>query len=157
MKKILAFCIGAFLIIGSTYAQEKTTMDAKDLPSSASKYIKKNYKDYTTSEAYQYNPIYAVKIEKADTTNKLAFNDKGKFLYVLTADMETKISTQPNTTMAIKDVQHDITKYVEKNYKDYKIIEADQYETVYSAKVVKGSEEVVLIFNEKGEFLKVAE
>lgn len=132
-------------------------MDAKDLPSSASKYIKKNFKDYTTDEAYKYNPIYAVKIEKADTSLKLAFNDKDKFLYVLTPEMETKISMQAKTTMVIKDVDKHINKYLEKNYKDYKIAEADQYKIIYSAKVVKGSEEVVLIFNEKGDFLKISD
>lgn len=157
MKKILTFCIGAFIIIGTIKAQEKSTMSVKDLESSSTKYIKKNYKDFETTEAFKYNVIYLVKIQKSDTTEKLAFNSDGKFLYIMTEAIETKIAMQPFTSMAINDLPKDIEKYVKKQREGYKIVEAIIYDKVYTAVVVKGAEEVVLLFNSKGDFMQVVE
>ena len=155
MKTIFTFCVITLLTISILQAQEKTTMEVKDLQSTSTKYIKKNYKDFTTTEAYQFNPIYAVNIQNGDTTKGLAFDNEGKFIYIMNEEMESKVSMQPNIKMAIADLDKGIDKYVKKNYEGYKIISAINYQMVYSAKVVKGSEEVVLLFNESGEFMQL--
>jgi hypothetical protein len=142
-------------MLNFTQAQEKTTMNVSDLSSNATKYIKKNYKDYKTTEAFSYAQIFVVKIQKADTTAQLAFDTKDKFLYKLNTEMETAINVQQHVAMAMKDVDHAISKYVEKNYKDYKIIEALNYEQSYSAIIVKGADQLELVFDSKGNFLSV--
>jgi len=156
MKKIVSLCITALFFMNVLNAQEKTTMNVNDLQAKSTKYIKKHYKDYKTTEAFQYAQLFSIKIQDADTTKRLAFDAKGNFLYIITDAIESAISVQQHTVMVLKDIDHSIKKYVDKNYKAYSIIEAVNYELTYSAVVVKGSDQVTLMFDSQGDFLNVA-
>jgi TusA-related sulfurtransferase len=48
------------------------------------------------------------------------------------------IQAQEKTTLSVKDLNSDIEKYVKKNYKDYKIVEAFNYSLVYVMTIKKG-------------------
>jgi hypothetical protein len=154
MKKVFTLFIIAFLFSGMIQAQEKTTMSVKDLNSDISKYIKKNYKDYKTMEAFKYELVYVMTIRKGDATDKLVFNREGKFQYKATEADKAKVSFQTRSTMSLKDVESDITKYIKKNYEGYKLTEAFRYDEVYVTKIIKGDDAESLIFDKEGKFEK---
>ena len=81
MKKAIFLFVITFLFSGIIQAQEKTTMNVKDLNSDISKYIKKNYEGYKTVEAFKYEVTYEMKIQKGADLERLVFNKEGKFLY----------------------------------------------------------------------------
>ena len=64
MKKAFTLFIMAFLLTGLIQAQEKSTLNVKDLNSSIEKYIKKNYEGYKTVEAFKYGAVYEMKTSK---------------------------------------------------------------------------------------------
>jgi len=151
MKATFTLFILAFLLHSMSFAQEKSTMNIKDLNSSIEKYIKKNYKDFKTVEAIHYSVCFEMKIGKGDAHETLLFDIKGKFLKKLSGPEQFD---QTRTTMAVKDVDNDITKYVKKNFPDYKITEAYKYDEAYTAKVTKGDVSETLLFDKDGKFEK---
>jgi hypothetical protein len=157
MRKIILLSIAAMFFIGALSAQEKTTMGVSDLQAKSSKYIKKHYKDYKTTEAFEYAQLFGVKIQEADTTKQLAFDAKGNFLYIITPEIESGLAIQQHVVMVLNDIDHSIKKYVDKNYKGYAITEAVNYELTYEAVVVKGADQVKLMFDSNGDFLNVAD
>lgn len=144
----------SFLFSGMIQAQEKTTMNVKDLNSDISKYIKKNYKDYKAVEAFKYELVFVMTVKKGDATDKLVFNHEGKFLYKATEADKAKVSFQTRSTMSLKDVESDITKYIKKNYEGYKLTEAFRYDEVYVTKIIKGADAESLVFDKEGKFEK---
>jgi len=114
MKKVFSVFIIAFLFSGIIQAQEKITLNVKDLNSDIEKYIKKNYKDYKTVEAFKYDVLYEMKTQKGDASEWLLFDKKGKFLNKETESRKEKMPSQVRTTLATKDVSSTITKYIKK-------------------------------------------
>ena len=129
-------------------------MNVKDLNSGIEKYIKKNYEGYKAVEAYKYDPALVMTIVKGDVTEKLVFDVKGKFQFKATEADKAKVANQTRSTMSLKDVDRGITKYIKKNFEDYKLTEAFMYEEVYSTKIVKGDATETLIFDKDGKFVK---
>jgi hypothetical protein len=154
MKKSFTFFIISMLFSGMIIAQDKTTLNVKDLNSDIGKYIKKNYEGYKTLEAFHYSAVYVMTIQKGESTDKLVFDPEGKFLFKATEADRAKVSMQTRTTLSLKEVKSDITKYIKKNYEEYKLREAFMYEEVYSAKIVKGDAAETLIFDKDGKFVK---
>jgi hypothetical protein len=153
MKKALSLLLTACLLTCLASAQHKISMNVKDLNSTIEKYIEKNYAGYKTVEAFKYDVIYETVIHKADTSRNLVFDADGKFLYKEAEADKAKMPMQTRTTIALKDVKDDITKYLAKKYKGYKLTEAYKYEKVYSAKVVNGQMAETIFFDKDGAFL----
>jgi len=155
MKKVFTLFIITFLFSGMMQAQEKATLNIKDLNSDIEKYIKKNYKDYKTVEAFKYEAVYEMKTQKGDASEWLLFDKKGKFLNKETASRKEKMPSQIRTTLATKDVDKDITKYIKNT--GYKLIEAYMYNESYEVKIQKGNDAPTLLFDKDGKFeMKVA-
>lgn len=154
MKKLLTLFLVTFLFNGMIQAQEKTTLNVKDLNSGIEKYIKKNYEGYKAVEAYKYDPVLVMTIKKGEATEKLVFDIKGKFQFKATEADRAKVALQTRTTMSLKDVESDITKYIKKNFEGYKLTEAYIFEEVYTTKIVKGDATETLLFDKEGEFVK---
>jgi hypothetical protein len=152
MKKVFTLLFIAFVYSGMISAQEKTTLNVKDLNSNIEKYIKKNYKDYKTVEAFRYDVCFEMKIQKGSETEKLVFDSKGKFLYKKTEADKAKVSLQTRLTMSLNDVESDITKYIKKNYEGFKLTEAFKYDEVYVTKIKKGADTETLLFDKEGTF-----
>jgi len=152
MKKAITLFIITFLFGCMIHAQEKTTLNVKDLNSDIEKYIKKNYKDYKTVEAFKYEVTFEMKIVKGADVERLVFDKEGKFLLKKTEADKAKVSLQTRSTMALKDVESDITKYIKKNFEGYKLTEAFKYDVVYVAKIKKGAETETLLFDKDGTF-----
>jgi uncharacterized protein YlbG (UPF0298 family) len=156
MKKAIALFIITFLLSGMGNAQEKTTLNIKDLDSGIEKYVKKNFDGYKITEAFKYEVVFQMKIQKGNEAEKLVFDRKGNFLYKMTDADKAKVSLQTRSTMAIKDVESDITKYIKKNFEGYKLTEAYQYDEVYATKIMKGAESEMLVFDKDGKFVMKA-
>ena len=157
MKKAVVLIIITILFSGISKAQEKTTMNVKDLDSGIEKYIKKNFEGYKITEAFNYAVVFEMKIQKGNETDKLVFDRKGNFLYKKTEADNAKVKLQTRSTMALKDVESDITKYIKKNFEGYKLTEAFMYDEVYVTKIVKGADSEMLVFDKDGKFeMKVA-
>ena len=154
MKKLLTLFLVTFLFTGMIKAQEKTTMSVKDLNSDIEKYIKKNFKDYKVVEAFNYSLIYVMTVTKGDSTKKLVFDDNAKFLYKATEADKAKVSLQTRSTLSLKEINSDITKYIKKNFEGYKLTEAFMFEEVYTTKIVKGDATATLLFDKEGKFVK---
>ncbi len=154
MKKIFTLLFVTFLFARMIQAQERTTLNVKDLHSGIEKYIKKNYEGYKAVEAYKYDPVLVMTIKKGEATEKLVFDIKGKFQFKATEADRAKVAQQTRTTMSLKDVDSGITKYIKKNYEDYKLTEAFMFEEVYSTKVIKGDATETLVFDKEGKFVK---
>jgi len=154
MKKASTLIILSILFCGLIQAQEKTTLSVKDLNSDIEKYVKKNYKDYKILEAYHYSLVYVMTVTKGDVTEKLIFDRDGKFVNKATEADKAKVALQTRTTLSLKEVKSDITKYIKKNFEGYKHTEAFMYEEVYSTKIAKGPDTETLIFDKDGKFLK---
>jgi hypothetical protein len=154
MKKAIALLSIIFLLAGMIQAQERTTMSIKDLNSDIEKYIKKNYEGYKIAEAYHYPLVYVMTIQKGDLTEKLVFDPEGKFQFKATDADKAKFSLQTRSTLSLKEVKSDITKYIKKNFEGYKHTEAFMYDEVFTTKVTKGAESVTLLFDKEGKFVK---
>jgi TusA-related sulfurtransferase len=153
MKKSFTMIIIAFLLSGMIQAQEKTTLSVKDLNSDIEKYVKKNYKDYKIVEAFNYSLVYVMTIKKADATEKLIFDRDGKFLNKATEADKAKVALQTRSTLSLKEVKSDITKYIKKNFEGYNLTEAFMYDEVYTTKITKGAESETLLFDKEGKFV----
>jgi hypothetical protein len=157
MKKLFTLFTIAFLLSGMIIAQEKTTLSIKDLNSGVEKYVKKNFKDYKIVEAFDYPLVYVMTIKKGELTEKLIFDSDGKFISKATEADKAKVALQTRSTMSLKDVKSDITKYIKKNFADYQHTEAFMYDEVVTAKIVKGADAETLVFDKEGKFvMKVA-
>lgn len=154
MKKAVVLSIMIFLLTGMIQAQEKTTMSVKDLNSGIEKYIKKNYEGYKILEAYHYPLVYVMTIQKGDLTEKLVFNSDAKFQFKATEADKAKVSLQTRSTLSLKEVNNDITKYIKKNFEGYKHTEAFMYDEVFTTKITKGAESETLLFDKEGNFIK---
>jgi TusA-related sulfurtransferase len=153
MKKSFTMIIIAFLLSGMIQAQEKTTLSVKDLNSDIEKYVKKNYKDYKIVEAFNYSLVYVMTIKKADATEKLIFDRDGKFLNKATEADKAKVALQTRSTLSLKEVKSDITKYIKKNFEGYNLTEAFMYDEVYTTKITKAAESETLLFDKEGKFV----
>ena len=151
MKKVFSVFIIAFLFSGIIQAQEKITLNVKDLNSDIEKYIKKNYKDYKTVEAFKYDVLYEMKTQKGDASEWLLFDKKGKFLNKETGSRKEKMPSQIRTTMATKDVSSAITKYIKNT--GYKLTESYMYDESTEVKIMKGSDAPTLLFDKDGKFV----
>ncbi|MEI7983437.1 MAG: hypothetical protein WCI71_17435 [Bacteroidota bacterium] len=154
MKKTFTLVFIAVLLSGMIQAQEKTTMSVKDLNSDIEKYVKKNYKDYKIMEAYHYSFVYVMTIKKGDATDKLIFDRDGKFVNKATEADKAKVALQTRSTLSLKEVKSDITKYIKKNFEGFNLTEAFMYDEVYTTKVLKGAEAETLLFDKEGRFIK---
>lgn len=154
MKKAIALCIITFLATGIMNAQQKTSMNVKDLDSDIEKYVKKMYPEYKIAEAFKYDIVYGMKLQKGDTLAGLIFDRKGKFITKVTEAEKAKYALQTRTTMSLEDVSDDITKYIKKNAPGYKLIEAYSYDEVYSVKIMKAEAIEMLLFDKDGKFVK---
>ena len=132
MKKASKLFMITFLLSGMIFAQEKTTLNVKDINSSIEKYVKKDFKGYKISEAFIYEVVFAKKIQKGSETENLLFDRNGKFLYKKTEADNAIVSLQTRSTMALKDVESNITKYIKKNFEGYKLTEAFRHNEVYT-------------------------
>ncbi len=139
------------MVSGIMFGQVKTSIAVKDLNSGIEKYIKKNYEGYKAVEAFQYAPCYEVVLQGTGTTENLIFDAKGKMLAKKT---DAIIPVRTRTSMAVKDVNSDIEKYVKKNYEGYKISEAYMYDLAYSVKITKENSEESLLFDKDGKYVK---
>jgi hypothetical protein len=156
MKKAVALIILTILFSGMSKAQEKTTMNVKDLDTGIEKYVKKNFDGFKIVEAYKYDIVFEMKIQKGSDTEKLVFDRKGNFLYKMTEADKAKVTLQTRSTMALKDVESDITKYIKKNFEGYKLTEAFMYDEVYATKILKGAVSEMLVFDKDGKFVMKA-
>lgn len=154
MKKAITLSLFLLLFAGMIQAQEKTTLSAKDLNSDIEKYIKKNFKDYKIVEAFLYSPVYVMTIQKGELTEKLVFDRDGKFQFKATEADKAKVALQTRTTLSLKEVNSDITKYIKKNFEGYKPTEAFFYDEVFTIKIMKGAETETLLFDKEGKFIK---
>jgi len=154
MKKALTSISVFFLLSIFTFAQEKITMNVKDLNSDIEKYVKKNFEGFKITEAFEYDVIYEMVVHKADSNVSLLFNRKGVFLYKKTEAIKAKLDHQTRMSMAVKDVESDISKYIKKNYEGFTLKEAYKYDEVYVTKVVKGADTEILLFDKDGKFEK---
>ena len=154
MKKLFTLSIIAFLLSGMIQAQEKTTLGVKDLNSDIQKYIKKNFKDYKVVEAFHYSLVYVMTVQKGDVTEKLIFDRDGKFVNKATEADKAKVALQTRSTLSLKEVNSNITKYIKKNFEGYKHTEAFMYDEVVTTKITKGSDTETLLFDKEGKFVK---
>jgi hypothetical protein len=129
----------------------------KDLNKTIQKYIKNHYENHQTAEAYEYLTVYLMKVQKADSSMWLVFNQSGKFQSPKPADFDQKVDLQTKSTMSVGDVDKSITKYIKKNYEGMELTQALQYDLVYTVKLVKGEGIVWLLFDSKGNFLELLE
>jgi osmotically-inducible protein OsmY len=60
---------------------------------------------------------------------------------------------QQKTSIAVKDLDSDIEKYIEKNFKDYKTTEAYKYAAIYEMKIKKEATVEVLVFDKEGKLI----
>jgi len=150
MKKVITLFALSYLFLGMIQAQEKITLSLKDLNSGVEKYIKKNFEGYKAVEAFRHSAFYEMKTQKGDAVEWLLFDQKGKFLKKETEADKAKKPLQIRTTMALKDVENDITKYVKKS--EYKLTEAYVYEEAYEVKIMKGNDNQTLLFDKDGKF-----
>jgi hypothetical protein len=153
MKKTFTLFVIIFLLSGVILAQEKTTLSTKDLNTGVEKYVKKNFKDYKIVEAFSYPLVYVMTIKKGDLTEKLIFDSDGKFIKKATEADKAKVALQTRSTLSLKDVKSDITKYIKRNFADYQHSEAFMYDEVVTAKIIKGAESETLVFDKEGKFL----
>jgi hypothetical protein len=154
MKKAVTLFAMFFLLTGMIRAQERMTMSVKDLNSDIEKYIKKNFEGYKIAEAYHYPLVYVMTVQKGDLTEKLVFDNEGKFQFKATEADKAKVSLQTRSTLSLKEVNSDITKYIKKNFEGYKHTEAFMYDEVYTTKITKGAESETLLFDKEGKFVK---
>lgn len=154
MKKALTSLTVVFLLSIYTYAQEKITLNVKDLNSDIQKYVKKNYEGFKITEAFEYDLIYEMVVQKEGVKVPLVFNRKGEFLYKKTDADKAKVANQTRMSLALDDVESDIKKYIKNNYDGHKLNEAYKYEEVYTTKIIKGTETEVLLFDKEGAFVK---
>ena len=108
MKKAFTLFVLGILLTGLIQAQEKVTMNLKDLDSKIEKYIKKNFDGYKAVEAYKHLPFFEMKAQKGNASEWFIFDQKGKFLKSETEADKAKNPVQIRTTMAVKDVDNDI-------------------------------------------------
>ena len=153
MKTAITICIMFFLSYG-LMAQEKTTLNTKDLNSNIEKYIKKNYEGYNTVEAFKSPAVYEMKVQKADSVEWLLFDAEGNFLKKETETAQAKLPAQVRVTLASDDVNKDITKYIKKI--EYQLKEAYMYDEAYEVKVMKGNDAQTLLFDIDGKFVMKA-
>ena len=151
MKKAFTLIIISFLFSGMVQAQEKSTLNVKDLNSNIEKYIKKNFKDYKAVEALKYAAVFEMKAQKDGVSEWLLFDNQGKFLNKETESRKSKMPSQLRTTMAAKDVNKDITKYMKNG--GLKISEAYMYEESTEVMIQKGSDAQTLLFDKEGKFI----
>ncbi len=154
MKTTVSFLIMIAFMIGIAQGQEKTTLSVKDLNSNIEKYIKKNYKDFKTTGAFKHDAFYEMLVKKGDVSEMLIFDANGKFLKKKEVTGKEVMPMQPKSTMALKDVNSDITKYIKKNFEGYKLTEAYLFDVAYTANITKASENKTLLFDKEGGFIK---
>ena len=90
-----------FWLSGMIFAQEKNTLNVKDLDSGIEKYVKKNFDGDKIVEAYKFDVVFEMKIQKGSKTEKLVFDRKGNFLYKMTEEDKSKVTLQTRSTMAL--------------------------------------------------------
>ena len=151
MKRAITIFIISFLFAGYAHSQAKATLSVKDLNSGIQKYIKKNYEGFKAVEAFEHEALFEMKTRKGDVQEWLLFDKKGKFIRKESGSMKDKMASQMRTTLAIKDVESDITKYIKKT--EYDLTEAYMYEETTEVKIIKGNESHTLLFDKEGNYL----
>jgi hypothetical protein len=63
------------------------------------------------------------------------------------------VQAQVKSSMAVKDLDNSIGKYIKKNYEGFKAVEAFKYVVCYEVVITKGGSSEGLVFDEKGKFL----
>ena len=101
MKKASKLFMITFWLSGMIFAQEKNTLNVKDLDSGIEKYVKKNFDGDKIVEAYKFDVVFEMKIQKGSETEKLVFDRKGNFLYKMTEEDKSKVTLQTRSTMAL--------------------------------------------------------
>jgi uncharacterized protein YlbG (UPF0298 family) len=157
MKRTLLLFASTLMLTSLVQAQVKTTVDVKDLNKSIEKYIKNHYETHQTVEAYAYNTVYLMNVQRADSSIWLVFNQDGDFQSTKPADFDKKVDFQTKSTMSVGDVDKSITKYIKKNYEGFSLTQALRYDLVYTVKLAKGEAIVWLLFDSKGNFLELLE
>jgi uncharacterized protein YlbG (UPF0298 family) len=157
MKKIILLAATMLMIVAWTQAQVKSTLAVKDLNKTIEKYIKNHYETHQTVEAYAYNTVYLMKVQRADSSLWLVFNQNEDFQSPKPADFDKKVEFQTKSTMSVDDVDKSITKYIKKNYEGFELTQALRYDMVYTVKLAKAEAIVWLLFDSKGGFLELLE
>jgi len=155
MRLLFSVLMITLMSSGILLAQERTTVNVKDLPSGVEKYLEKNYKDFKTSEAYKYNLFYEIVVQNQSLKESLLFNRENTFVRKKTEADKTKVPMQMRSTLSVDEVESDITKYIKKNMEGFKVVEAYRYNEVYGTKIMKGAESHTLLFDKEGAFVRV--
>ena len=155
MRLLWSVLLITVLSSGILQAQERTTVNVKDLPSGIEKYLEKNYKEFKTNEAFKYNLFYEVVVQSQTAKESLLFNRENTFVRKKTEADKAKVPMQMRSTISLDEVESDITKYVKKNMEGYKVVEVFRYNEVYTTKIIKGTEIHTLMFDKDGAFVRV--
>ena len=156
MRRFFSVLLITVLSSGFLQAQERTTVNAKDLPSGIEKYIEKNYKEFKTTEAYKFNFFYEIVVQNQSVKESLLFNRENNFVRKKTEADKAKVPMQMRSTISLDEVESDITKYLKKNMEGFKVVEAYRYNEVYTTKIMKGTETHTLVFDKEGAFVRIA-
>lgn len=141
--KTLILSVAAFLTVGFAFAQK---VNESEVPKAVIESFSKNFKGMKT-EKWEKEKGNEFEAEFKDGKKEMSasFSADGK---LLTTEEEIAVSTLPK---AIAD-------YVAKNYAGYKISEGSKVDAggkiMYQAEIQKGKEEMDLIFDDAGNFIK---
>lgn len=122
----------------------------KSMPENARNYVKKHFKDYTIShyekDSDLLNVEYKVYVTKNRTTFKLDFDKSGNVKDIESVDDRTPL---PPSVLPVK-----ITQYVKKAFPGTKILE---WKKKRNSQVIELSNDMELVFNAKGDFIRIDE
>lgn len=143
MKKQLLTMLVALFAIFTTQAQTY-----KGLPQNASDYIARHFKGYIISHYEKDSEIldveHKVYVSNKSISFKLDFNKTGNIKDIESLDDKTAL---PNSVLPVK-----ITQHVKSKFPQAKIIE---WKKRKNTQVVELNNDVELIFNSKGDFLRM--
>ena len=143
MKKQILTILVAVLSVFSAQAQNYS-----GIPQNAKEYIAKHFKDYTISHYEKESEILDVEHKVYVTLNsvsfKLAFDKKGNVTDIESLDDKTPL---PNSVLPVK-----ITQHAKAKFPNAKIIE---WKRKKNTQVVELTNDMELVFNSKGDFLRI--
>lgn len=120
----------------------------KGIPENAMTYIKTHFKDHTISHYEKESDLldveHKVYVTKNRSTFKLDFDKNGNIKDIESVDDRTPL---PNSVLPVK-----ITQYVKKTFPNAKIME---WKKKKNTQVVELSIDVELVFNSKGDFVRI--
>ena len=146
MRKSLLFVMVALLTTVTTLTIQAQAH--KSLPQNAKDYISKHFKDYTINHYEKDRDIidieHTVYISNTKNTYKLEFNEKG---VVQKIESKNRNSNLPKSVLPVK-----ITEYVNKHFPNTQIVE---WSRDNNKQVVELDNELELVFNSKGNFVRI--